>query len=84
MNLYASVFVFQLTDKKGTGVLDFGQLINALGLVCSNKNMEKLKLLYVLHLPPLLSKAEIERSRRPRPRTKDDAEEAFEAEDFFE
>jgi len=55
-----------------------------LGLVCSNKNMEKLKLLFVLHLPPLLSKAEIERSRRPRPRTKDDAEEAFEAEDFFE
>ncbi|XP_033161492.1 TBC1 domain family member 9 isoform X1 [Drosophila mauritiana] len=76
--------LFRLTDKKGTGVLEFGQLINALGLVCSNKNMEKLKLLYVLHLPPLLSKAEIERSRRPRPRTKDDAEEAFEAEDFFD
>ncbi|XP_017136755.1 TBC1 domain family member 9 isoform X1 [Drosophila miranda] len=76
--------LFRLTDKKGTGYLDFGQLINALGLVCSSKSMEKLKLLYVLHLPPLLSKAEIERSRRPRPRTKDDAEEAFEAEDFFD
>ncbi|KQS44365.1 uncharacterized protein Dere_GG13242, isoform C [Drosophila erecta] len=76
--------LFRLTDKKGTGVLDFGQLINSLGLVCSNKNMEKLKLLYILHLPPLLSKAEIERSRRPRPRIKDDAEEAFEAEDFFD
>lgn len=74
----------QLTDKKGTGLLDFGQLINALGLVCSTKSMEKLKLLFVLHLPPLLSKAEVERTRRPRPRTKDDAEEAFEAEDFFE
>ncbi|KAH8286218.1 hypothetical protein KR054_004832, partial [Drosophila jambulina] len=76
--------LFRLTDKKGTGSLDIGQLINALGLVCSAKSMEKLKLLFVLHLPPLLSKAEIERSRRPRPRTKDDAEEAFEAEDFFD
>ncbi|KAH8379816.1 hypothetical protein KR009_007362, partial [Drosophila setifemur] len=76
--------LFRLTDKRGTGNLDFGQLINALGLVCSTKSMEKLKLLFVLHLPPLLSKAEIERSRRPRPRTKDDAEEAFEAEDFFD
>lgn len=73
-----------MTDKKGTGQLDFGQLINALGLVCSTKCMEKLKLLFVLHLPPLLSKAEVERTRRPRPRTKDDAEEAIEAEDFFE
>ncbi|KAH8295819.1 hypothetical protein KR018_010248, partial [Drosophila ironensis] len=76
--------LFRLTDKRGTGFLDFGQLINALGLVCSAKSLEKLKLLFVLHLPPLLSKAEIERARRPRPRTKDDAEEAFEAEDFFE
>ncbi|KAL7734779.1 hypothetical protein ACLKA6_011065 [Drosophila palustris] len=76
--------LFRLTDKKGTGQLDFGQLINALGLVCSTKSMEKLKLLFVLHLPPLLSKAEIERTRRPRPRTKDDAEEAIEAEDFFD
>lgn len=76
--------LFRLTDKKGTGQLDFGQLINAFGLVCSAKSMEKLKLLFVLHLPPLLSKAEIERTRRPRPRIKDDAEEAFEAEDFFD
>ncbi|XP_068143014.1 TBC1 domain family member 9 isoform X2 [Drosophila tropicalis] len=76
--------LFRLTDKKGTGSLDFGQLINALGLVCSQRSMEKLKLLFILHLPPLLSKAEIERSRRPRPGTKDDAEEAIEAEDFFE
>ncbi|XP_030570382.1 TBC1 domain family member 9 isoform X2 [Drosophila novamexicana] len=76
--------LFRLTDKKGTGQLDFGQLINAFGMVCSSKSTEKLKLLFVLHLPPLLSKAEIERMRRPRPRTKDDAEEAFEAEDFFD
>ncbi|XP_017843403.1 TBC1 domain family member 9 isoform X2 [Drosophila busckii] len=77
--------LFRLTDKKGIAHLDFGQLINALGLVCSSKTMEKLKLLFVLHLPPLLSKAEIERTRRPRPRTKEDAdEEAIEAEDFFD
>ncbi|KAH8365778.1 hypothetical protein KR093_004369, partial [Drosophila rubida] len=76
--------LFRLTDKKGTGQLDFGQLVNALGLVCSERGTEKLKLLFVLHLPPLLSKAEVERTRRPRPRTKDDAEEAIEAEDFFD
>ncbi|XP_032598993.1 TBC1 domain family member 9 isoform X2 [Drosophila grimshawi] len=76
--------LFRLTDKKGNGYLDFGQLINAFGLVCSNKSIEKLKLLFMLHLPPLLTKAETVRSRRPRPATKDDAEEAIEAEDFFD
>ncbi|XP_030373386.1 TBC1 domain family member 9 [Scaptodrosophila lebanonensis] len=76
--------LFRLTDKKSTGVLDFGQIIHALGLVCSSKYTEKLKLMFILHLPPLLSKSEVERARRPRPRNKDDAEEAIEAEDFFD
>lgn len=64
-------------------MLDFSQILNALGLVCSSKYTEKLKLLYILHLPPLLSKVEIEQVRNPKKKTKDDAEEAIEAEDFF-
>ena len=64
--------------------MHFAQLINALGLVCSYKCTEKLKLLYILHLPPLLSKVEIAQVRKPQVKTKDDAEEAIEAEDFFE
>ncbi|XP_054734320.1 TBC1 domain family member 9 [Anastrepha obliqua] len=75
--------LFRLTDKKSTGAIQFSQIINALGLVCSCKYTEKLKLLYILHLPPLLSKAEIEQVRRPKAKAKEDAEEAIEAEDFF-
>lgn len=52
-------------------------------MLCSTKYTEKLKLLYILHLPALLSKAEIEQLRKPKVKTKDDAEEAIEAEDFF-
>lgn len=52
--------------------------------MCSTKYTEKLKLLFILHLPPLLSKVEIEQVRKPKTKTKEDAEEAIEAEDFFE
>lgn len=72
---------FQLMDKKSLGYLDFKQLILALGIVCSNRVTEKLKLLYILHLPPLLSKTDIESSKANKAR--DDAEVATEAEDFF-
>ncbi|XP_037933596.1 TBC1 domain family member 9 [Teleopsis dalmanni] len=75
--------LFRLTDKKSTGLLSFSQILNSIGLVCSSKYTEKLKLLYILHLPPLLSKVEIEHTRQPITKTKDDADEAFEAEDFF-
>ncbi|XP_067644992.1 TBC1 domain family member 9 [Eurosta solidaginis] len=75
--------LFRLTDKKSTGTIEFSQIINALGIVCSCKYTEKLKLLYILHLPPLLSKAEIEQVRRPKSNAKEDTEEAIEAEDFF-
>lgn len=39
--------------------------------------------MYILHLPPLLSKVEIEQVRNPKTKAKDVAEEAIEAEDFF-
>lgn len=73
--------LFRLMDKKSLGYLDFKQLILALGIVCSNRVTEKLKLLYILHLPPLLSKTDIESSKANK--AKGDAEVATEAEDFF-
>lgn len=68
-------------DKKSLGYLDFKQLVLALGIVSSNRVTEKLKLLYILHLPPLLSKTDIESSKSNK--AKGDAEVATEAEDFF-
>lgn len=68
-------------DKKSLGYLDFKQLVLALGIVSSNRVTEKLKLLYILHLPPLLSKTDIESSKANK--AKGDAEVATEAEDFF-
>lgn len=77
------------------GYLDFKQLVLTLGIISSNRVTEKLKLLYVLHLPPLLSRAEIEakaddKSTTPTNSTvasgavKGDSHEmATEAEDFF-
>lgn len=74
--------LFRLTDKKSTGILEFSQIINAIGILCSSKYTEKLKLLYILHLPPLLTKSEMEQAKRPRA-GKGDAEVGIEAEDFF-
>lgn len=67
-----------------------------MGIVSSNRITEKLKLLYILHLPPLLSKSEIESNKqrqllqvkqqhvnKSNKSTKDDTEVATEAEDFF-
>lgn len=77
-------------DKQTLGYLDFKQIVLALGIVSSNRVTEKLKLLYILHLPPLLPKCEIEFTKKQKQRaTKDekgggdDAEVATEAEDFF-
>lgn len=69
-------------DKQNYGYLDFKQFIQALGIVTSNRATEKLKLFYILHLPPLLPKSEIE-STKQMAEKKDDAEVATEAEDFF-
>lgn len=74
-------------DKQTLGYLDFKQIVLALGIPSSNRVTEKLKLLYILHLPPLLPKCEIELTKKQKQRTpkddKDDAEVATEAEDFF-
>lgn len=82
-NVDLSEKLFRLTDKQCNNVIDFTQIINAIGIIRSNKYPEKFKLLYILHLPPLLYKREIDQIKKPTPKRKDEAEEAFEAEDFF-
>ncbi|CAD7082621.1 unnamed protein product [Hermetia illucens] len=74
--------LFRLTDKKCTGSLDLNQFVRVLGIVCSDKEVEKLKLLYILHLPPLLSRTELENPVKPE-KEKEGPEVAVEAEDFF-
>ncbi|XP_058461120.1 TBC1 domain family member 9 [Malaya genurostris] len=74
--------LFRLMDKQVCGFLEFKQLIFALGIICSKRATEKLKLLYILHLPPLLSTHEIEHSSRTESRDSD-TEVATEAESFF-
>ncbi|XP_055690452.1 TBC1 domain family member 9 [Lutzomyia longipalpis] len=78
--------LFQLLDRRSLGYLDFEQVIQGLGVVCCGRTVEKLRLLYILHLPPLLPKAEIEMGHQTvsSGRTKDGlAEVAAEAEYFF-
>ncbi|XP_055625548.1 TBC1 domain family member 9 [Toxorhynchites rutilus septentrionalis] len=81
-NIDVAEKLFRLMDKQVCGYLEFKQLIFALGIICSKRTTEKLKLLYILHLPPLLSALEIE--NRGLSDSKDsDTEIATEAENFF-
>lgn len=70
-------------DKQHSRFLDIRQFVQAIGIICSNRYTEKLKLLFILHLPALLTKSEIEYNRQNSKINKDDAEIAKEAEYFF-
>lgn len=67
-------------DRSGHGFLDLKQLILVLGIVCSNRYTEKLKLLYILHSNPLLPQTEIDMKKNVK---HDDTEVATEAENYF-
>ncbi|XP_041771586.1 TBC1 domain family member 9 [Anopheles merus] len=76
--------LFRLMDKQSCGYLEFKQLIFAIGIICSKRATEKLKLLYILHLPPLLTAQELESSGGGGGGSRDsDTEVATEAESFF-
>lgn len=77
--------LFRLMDKREMGYLSFEQVMVALRLICCGTSVEKLQLLYILHLPPLLTRVEIEREMNLRRSEKFDnaTEEAAEAELFF-
>lgn len=75
--------LFRLMDKRDVEYLSFEQVMLALRLICCGTSTEKLQLLYILHLPPLLTRVEIERNLRRTEKTDNSTEEAAEAELFF-
>ncbi|KAK7864755.1 hypothetical protein R5R35_012261 [Gryllus longicercus] len=89
--------LFRLMDHNADGLLNFRELAAALGMTCTADLTQRLKLLYTLHLPPLLTAAELEsptssakhnaQKKKMAPESQiqeTGAEIAAEATDFFE
>jgi len=47
-------------DSNHDGLLNFRELVQAIGMTATAELTQKLKLLYTLHLPPLLIPADFE------------------------
>ncbi|KAJ8679994.1 hypothetical protein QAD02_015781 [Eretmocerus hayati] len=71
--------LFRLMDRNHDNYLNFRELVRAIAMTATVDSSQRLKLLYTLHLPPLLTSADFDTPTQP-----DGAEVAAEATDFFD